>query len=79
MFVLCVFILFVLFCVWVEALERADPLSKESYRLSIVRSRNCKSGEGPTKRCRIIIIIIIIIITAVIFIRGLFLVPSTSI
>jgi hypothetical protein len=32
---LCVFILFVLFCVYVEALWRADPPSKESYRLCV--------------------------------------------
>jgi hypothetical protein len=29
------FSVFVLFCVWVAALRRADPSSKESYRLCI--------------------------------------------
>jgi hypothetical protein len=29
----CVYSVFVLFCVWVAALRRADPPSKESYRL----------------------------------------------
>jgi hypothetical protein len=32
---MCVFILFVLSCVYVVALRRADPPSKESYRLCI--------------------------------------------
>jgi hypothetical protein len=32
---LCAFILFVLFCVLVAALRRADPPSKETYRLCI--------------------------------------------
>jgi hypothetical protein len=31
----CVYFVFVLFCVYVEALRRADPPSKESYRLCI--------------------------------------------
>jgi hypothetical protein len=44
-----------------QALQQADPPSKESYRLCI-DSRNWKSGQGPTKDCRAIIIIIIIII-----------------
>jgi hypothetical protein len=46
---LCLFILFVLFCVQVAAaLRRADPPYKESYRLCI-GLRNWKSGQGPTK------------------------------
>jgi hypothetical protein len=39
----------VLFCVFVPILRRADPPSKESYRLCI---RNWKGGQGPTKGCR---------------------------
>jgi hypothetical protein len=57
---LCVFILFVLLCVYVEALRWADPPSRESYRLCI-GLRNWKSGQGPTKGCRAIVIIVIII------------------
>jgi hypothetical protein len=34
-------------------LQRADPPSKESYRLCI-GLRNWKSGQGPTKGCRAI-------------------------
>jgi hypothetical protein len=45
--------LFVLFCVQVVALRWANPSSKESYRLC-KRSRNWKSGQGPTKGCRAI-------------------------
>jgi hypothetical protein len=33
--IVCIYSEFVLFCVWVEALRRADPPSKESYRLWI--------------------------------------------
>jgi hypothetical protein len=43
----------VVLCVEVAALRRADPLSKESYRLCR-RTRNWKSGQGPTKGCRAI-------------------------
>jgi hypothetical protein len=54
-----------LFCVRVVLcvgfVQRADPPSKESYRLCIWL-RNWKSGQGPTKDCRAVIIIIIIII-----------------
>jgi hypothetical protein len=32
---MCVYFVFVLFCVYVAALRRADPPSKESYRLCI--------------------------------------------
>jgi hypothetical protein len=39
-----------LFCVC-AILQRADPPSKESYRLC-KSSRNWKSGQGPTNRCR---------------------------
>jgi hypothetical protein len=53
----CVYSVFVLFCVYLEALRRADPPSKKSYWLCI-GSRNWKSGQGPTKGCRTIIIII---------------------
>jgi hypothetical protein len=55
----CVYSVFVLFCVKVEALQRADSASKECYRLCI-GSRIWKRGQGPTKGCRAIIIIIII-------------------
>jgi hypothetical protein len=41
---LCAFILFVLFCVHVAALQQADPPSKESYRLC-KRSRTWKSAK----------------------------------
>jgi hypothetical protein len=43
----CLYSLFVLFCVYVAAIRRADPPSKESYRLCIWL-RNWKSGQGPT-------------------------------
>jgi hypothetical protein len=42
----CVFILFVFFCVLAAALRRADPPSKESYRLC-TGVGNWKSGQGP--------------------------------
>jgi hypothetical protein len=44
----CVYSLFVLFCVQIADLRLADPQSKESYRLCI-GLRNWKSGQGPTK------------------------------
>jgi hypothetical protein len=53
---LCAFILCLFSCVEVAALRRADPQSKEFYRLCI-GSRNLKSGQGPTKTCRAIIFI----------------------
>jgi hypothetical protein len=49
----CVYSMFVLFCVSVAALQRADPLYKESYQLCI-GLRNWKSGQGPTKDCEAI-------------------------
>jgi hypothetical protein len=48
----CVYSVFVLFCVQVAALRQADPQSKESYRLCI-GLRNWKIGQGP-KGCRAI-------------------------
>jgi hypothetical protein len=47
----CIYSVFVLFCVQISAVQRTDPPSKESYRLCI-RLRNCKSGQGPTEDCR---------------------------
>jgi hypothetical protein len=47
----CVYSLFVLFCVPVAALRRADPTSKESYRLC-KRLRNWKRGQDQTKGSR---------------------------
>jgi hypothetical protein len=43
--IVCVYSVFVLFCVWVAALLRADS---SSYRLYI-GWRNWKSGQVPTK------------------------------
>jgi hypothetical protein len=54
--IVCVYSLFVLFYVKVEAFRRADPPSKEYYQLR-TGSRNWKSGHCPTKGCRAIIII----------------------
>jgi hypothetical protein len=47
------FVLFVLFCVQVAALRRADPLSKESYRLC-TGLRNWKRAEVKQKDYRAI-------------------------
>jgi hypothetical protein len=45
---LCASILFVLFCVWVEALRWADPPSKGSYRLCIgLKNKNKFRDFGP--------------------------------
>jgi hypothetical protein len=52
---LCAFILCLLSCVYLEVLRRADPPSKESYRLWR-GSRNWKCGQGPTKGCTAMII-----------------------
>jgi hypothetical protein len=71
----CVHSVFVLSCVSVAALRRADPPSKESYRLCTV-SRNWKSGHGPTKGCRDIIIIIIFVIPIIDLSTGELTVPS---
>jgi hypothetical protein len=49
----CVYSVFMLSCVQVAALRRPDPPSIESYRL-YKRSRNWKSGQGPTNGCRAI-------------------------
>jgi hypothetical protein len=49
----CVNSVFVMFCLLVAALRRADSPSRESYRLC-KRSRNWKSGQRPTKGCRAI-------------------------
>jgi hypothetical protein len=46
----CVYSVFVLFCVQVAALRRADPPSKGSYPLCI-GLRNLKSGQDP-KGCK---------------------------
>jgi hypothetical protein len=45
-----VYSVFVLFCVRVAAMRRADHPSKESCRLCI-GLRNWKGGQGPTKDC----------------------------
>jgi hypothetical protein len=45
---MCIYSMFVSFYVYAEALQRADPPSKEIYRLCI-GLRNWKSGQGPTK------------------------------
>jgi hypothetical protein len=45
----CVYSVFVLSCVQVAALQQADPLSKESYRLC-KKTKELRSGQGPTKR-----------------------------
>jgi hypothetical protein len=44
----CVYSVFVLFCVQVAAFRPADPPSEESYSLCI-GLRNWKSDQGPTK------------------------------
>jgi hypothetical protein len=50
---LCVrFFLFVLFCVHVAALRRADPPSMESYRLYEKIMKLEKNGQIPAKACR---------------------------
>jgi hypothetical protein len=49
----CVYSAFVLSCVEVAALRRADPLSAESYRLSKV-IKKLQSCQGRTKGSRAI-------------------------
>jgi hypothetical protein len=46
---MCVYSVFMLFCMQVAALRRADPPSKESYRLCI-GLRNWKSGRSPKRK-----------------------------
>jgi hypothetical protein len=48
-----VYSVFVLSCVQVAAVRRADPSSKESYRLC-KKIQKKKSGQGPTKCYRAI-------------------------
>jgi hypothetical protein len=50
----CVYSVFVLSCVQVEALRRADHSSKESYRLCEKKIRYWRRDQGPTKGCRVI-------------------------
>jgi hypothetical protein len=50
----CLYSVFVLSRVLVAALRRADPPSKESYRLCKKRSRNWNGGHDPIKVCRAI-------------------------
>jgi hypothetical protein len=64
---MCVYFVFVFRSVDLESLRHADPLSKESCRLSLV-SRNWKSGQSPTRGSRTLIIIIMIIIIIIIII-----------
>jgi hypothetical protein len=45
---MCVYSVFVLFCMQVEALRRADPPSKESYLLCI-GSRNWKAAKAQQR------------------------------
>jgi hypothetical protein len=58
--IVCVYCVFLLSCVLVDALRWTDPPSKQSYWLRI-GARNWKSGQGPTKGCRVIIIIILLL------------------
>jgi hypothetical protein len=53
--IVCIYSVFVLFCVQVEDLRRADSPSKQSHRLCIV-SYNWKCGQWPTNGCIAIII-----------------------
>jgi hypothetical protein len=49
----CVYSVFVLSCMQVAVLRRADPPPKEFYQLCIAII-NLKSGQGPIKGCRVI-------------------------
>jgi hypothetical protein len=62
--IVCVYPVFVLFCVQVAALRQGDPLSKESYRLWI-ESRHRKSGQGPTNGCTAIEVVVVVLVVAV--------------
>jgi hypothetical protein len=48
----CVYSVFVLSCVQVAVLWRADPPSKESYRLWKDQETEKKNGQNPTKGWR---------------------------
>jgi hypothetical protein len=50
---MCVYSVFVLSCVQVEALRWADPRLRSPTDY-VKRPRNWKSGQGPTKGCRAI-------------------------
>jgi hypothetical protein len=50
---MCVYSVFLMSCVQVPALRRADPPSKEFYRLC-KKIKKLKSGQGPTKGCKAI-------------------------
>jgi hypothetical protein len=52
--ILCVYSVFLLFCVQVAALRRADHSSRESYRLCKKDYEIESRGQGPTKGCRAI-------------------------
>jgi hypothetical protein len=47
----CVYSVFMMSCVQVAALRRADPPFKDCYQLCM-GLRNRKSGQGPAKGCR---------------------------
>jgi hypothetical protein len=49
----CVYFVFLSFCVYVSAFQRDDLLSNKSYSLWRKRLRNWRRGQGPTKSCTI--------------------------